>query len=148
MELTKIEALLVKYEDGNTTLAEEKILQDFFTTGDVPFHLEEYKTLFSFTSKARTASYPKKVRVVSPKRNYFFVGIAASFILAIGIFAYENDRQEELQQHNLGTIEDPEEAYLKAKETLQLISTVLNNGQEELTYVQEFDKVKNKYIKQ
>lgn len=148
MELTKIESLLEKYEDGDTSLAEEKILQDFFKTDHVPPHLEAYKTLFAFTRKARTASYTKEVRVTSRKTNYFFIGIAASVILAIGIFIFDNNREMEMNQHSLGTIEDPAEAYLKAKETLQLVSSVLNSGQEELTYVEEFDKVKNKYIKQ
>ncbi len=148
MELTKIEELLARYEEGNTTLSEERILKDYFTKEEVPSHLNEYQSLFSFTVKARTTTFNKAVPYKGRKKRYAFVGIAASIIIAIGLFVALNNPAEELEQHQLGTIEDPEEAYLKAKETLLLVSGALNFGQEELTYVEEFDKAKNKYIKE
>ncbi|HSP39888.1 MAG TPA: hypothetical protein VLN46_00540 [Gillisia sp.] len=148
MELTKIEELLARYEEGNTTLAEEKILKDYFTNQEVPPHLFEYQTLFTYTVKSRTNTFDKEVPYIKRKKQFAFIGIAASIVIAIGLFVALNNPVEELEQHQLGTIEDPEEAYLKAKETLLLVSGALNFGQEELTYVEEFDKAKNKYIKE
>lgn len=152
MELTNIESLLLKYEEGNTSLEEERALKDYFTSEEVPDHLKEYKMIFAFSTKAKKASYSKEVKVDAKKRSSYnklaWTGIAASIILAAGLFTTMNFGKEDLNQENLGTIEDPEEAYLKAKETLQIVSQVLNTGQEELTYVVEFDKAKNKYIKQ
>lgn len=148
MELNKIEALLAKYEEGNTSLAEEKQLQEFFTTREVPPHLWEYRMIFGYTKKERTAIYTNDIKVSSPRRILAFVGIAASIILAIGAFtSLEMGQQQDLSQQNLGTIEDPEEAYLKTKETLQMVAQVLNNGTEELIYVEEFNNTTNKYIK-
>lgn len=148
MELIKIEELLARYEEGNTTLAEEMILKDYFTKEEVPPHLNEYKNLFSYTVKAKTNTFNKEVPYKKRKKRFAFIGIAASIVIAIGLFVALNNPVEELEQHQLGTIEDPEEAYLKAKETLLLVSGALNFGQEELTYVEEFDKAKNKYIKE
>lgn len=152
MEPYKIEELVNKYEEGNTSIKEEQTLRDYFTTGDVPPHLQSYKMIFGFTSKARLESYPGTIKLKSRKFSLAMVGIAASIILAVGIFTTLNMVQDNTDQQNiatnLGTIEDPEEAYLKAKETLQMVSEVLNNGQEGLTYVEEFDKNKNKYLKQ
>lgn len=148
MESDKIQVLLDKYEDGHTSLAEEKLLQDYFTSGNVPAHLQEYRLLFSYTRRERTPSYEREINVGTRRRGFAFAGIAASIILAIGLFVSLNSGREELYQQDLGTIEDPEEAYYKAKETLQMISSVLNTGTEELAYIEEFDKAKNKYIKE
>lgn len=152
MELTNIESLLLKYEQGNTSLEEEKVLETYFTSGNAPEHLKEYKMIFAFSAKERTTSYSREVEVESKKNSGYnklaWTGIAASIILAAGVFTTINFGNDYMNQENLGTIEDPEEAYLKAKETLQLVSQVLNTGQDELTYVVEFDRAKNKYIKQ
>ncbi|MCM4160361.1 hypothetical protein FHG64_18715 [Antarcticibacterium flavum] len=148
MELEKIEALLKKYEEGETTLAEESFLREYFTGAKVAPHLEPYRLLFAYTSKERTSTYPGKVEVKSKKKKFAFVGIAASIILAIGLFASLNTGQEELSGQDLGSIEDPEEAYYKTKEALQMVAAALNTGKEELIYVEEFDRAKNKYIKE
>lgn len=154
MELYKIEELLNKYDEGNTSLKEEQTLREYFTSEDVPAHFQSYKMIFGFSSKARTDSYPKNVQLKSKKFKLAMVGIAASIILAVGIFSTldmgmgQANIDQQNMASNLGTIEDPEEAYFKAKETLQMVSEVFNNGQEGLTYVEEFDKNKDKYIKQ
>ncbi|HSI70347.1 MAG TPA: hypothetical protein VK941_08955 [Gillisia sp.] len=147
MELDKIEALLVKYDEGETTLAEEKILQEYFVTANVPPHLEHYKLLFSYTTKERASSYTGKVELKSKMKRFAFVGIAASIILAVGLFVSVNNDQEDFAGQDLGSLENPEEAYFKAKEALQMVSAALNTGKEDLIYVEEFDKAKNKYIK-
>ncbi|QED37230.1 hypothetical protein FK178_05675 [Antarcticibacterium arcticum] len=147
MELTEIKVLLEKYKEGNTSLEEEKLLQKYFTSGNVPDHLKEYETLFSFTLNARKQTYSKDAVLSKKRKGFAWWGIAASILIAIGIFTAVNNTGPELDQNNLGTIEDPEEAYLKARETLLLVSQALNTGTEEMTYVTEFDKAKNKYLK-
>lgn len=148
MELTNVKGLLEKYEEGNTSLEEEKLLQKYFTSGNVPVDLKEYETLFYFSNNARKQTYSKEVVTSSKRKGLAWMGIAASIIIAIGIFTAVNNTGQDLEQNNLGTIEDPEEAYLKARETLLLVSQALNTGAEEMTYVTEFDKAKNKYLKE
>ena len=148
MELSNIEKLLIKYEDGNTSVEEEKILQKYFTSGTVPAHLKEYQSMFSFSANAREHTYKGKVLPQKKRRRFAWMGIAASIVIAMGIFLTVNNTTKELEEHTLGTIEDPEEAYLKARETLLLVSQAFNTGKEDLTYVEEFDKAKNKYIKE
>lgn len=148
MELDKIEALLGKYEEGETTLAEERFLQEYFKDNKVPPHLEQYRLLFAYTNRERASVYPGKVEVKSKKKRFAFVGIAASIILAVGLFATLNTGQEEFSRQDLGSIEDPEEAYYKTKEALQMVAAALNTGKEELIYVEEFDRARNKYIKE
>lgn len=147
MELIKIESLLKKYDEGETSLKEEKILKEYFSSEETPDHLKEYRSIFNFSIKEKEISYPKEIKVKSRKKSYAFIGIAASIILAIGIFTYQYDEQNQLSYNELGTIENPEEAFLKTKEALQMVAEVLNNGQEELQYVEEFNNTTSKYIK-
>lgn len=147
MELIKIESLLQKYDEGETSLKEEKILKEYFSSEETPDHLKEYRSIFNFSIKEKEISYPKEIKVKSRTKSYAFIGIAASIILAIGIFTYQYDEQNQLSYNELGTIENPEEAFLKTKEALQMVAEVLNNGQEELQYVEEFNNTTSKYIK-
>ncbi len=150
MELTRIEALLEKYEEGATSLAEEKMLKEYFANGDVPEHLWGYRMIFGFTAKAKKTSYPYKLNVKkragSKRRLYSLFGIAASLALALGVYYYQENNQPQLMANDYGTIEDPEEAYLKTKETLQMIAEVFNDGKEDLVYIKEFNKTKDKFI--
>lgn len=148
MESNNIKNLLIKYEEGNTSIEEERILQKYFTSGDVPAHLKEYQSMFSFTANAREHRYNGKMLPQKKRKRFAWMGIAASIVIAMGIFLAVNNPTEELSHQSLGTIEDPEEAYLKARETLLLVSQAFNTGKEDLTYVEEFDKAKNKYIKE
>lgn len=148
MELGKIDYLLEKYENGETSLQEEKYLRDFFATGDVPPRMWEYKLIFGYASREKATIYTNNIKIGPQKYTYAYIGIAASILLAIGIFSSTYySQQEEISQHNLGTIEDPEEAYLKTKEALQMVAEVFNTGKEELQYVDEFSNTTNKYLK-
>lgn len=148
MELDKIEALLGKYEEGNTSLEEENLLREYFTSQDIPAHLKSYKIIFRYSALEKTSTYPLDVKVGGGKRKRGFIGIAASILIAIGLFTAVYNQPVELEQQHLGTIEDPEEAYLQAKATLLMVSQAFNSGAEELGYVEEFSKAKNKYIKE
>jgi len=147
MELNKLESLLKKYEEGTTSLAEEKQLQNYFYSAEVPAHLQSYKIIFAYSANEKNWTYPGKPQLASKKGQFFFIGIAASILLAIGIFAWQNNSREGIPQHNLGTIEDPHEAYQKTKEALQMVAEVFNTGREDLEYLNEFNKTKNKFIK-
>ena len=46
MDLKQVEQVLEKYWEGNSSLEEEKMLQEFFTSNDLPKHLEMYSALF------------------------------------------------------------------------------------------------------
>lgn len=150
MELNKIETLLIKYDEGATNLEEERILKEYFASGDVPEYLWGYKMMFGFTAKAKKTSYPYKLNLKKKPRSnrklYSLIGIAASLALALGVYFYQENEQPNFLASDYGTIEDPEEAYLKTKETLLMIAEVFNNGKEDLGYIKEFNKTKDKFI--
>ena len=61
MALDRIEKLLEKYFEAETTIAEEKELKDYFASSDVAQHLEQYKLLFGYFSEAKKQEYIKTV---------------------------------------------------------------------------------------
>ena len=44
MEFNKMEALLEKYFEGETSIAEENELKDYFSSSNVAPHLEQYQS--------------------------------------------------------------------------------------------------------
>ena len=96
MELANIEKLLEKYLEAETTLQEEQLLSDYFTTNEVPSHLEEYAALFGYFQKNQSETYTKTIELKpekTKKKNLKWLSIAASFALLVSIFGkvqYDN----------------------------------------------------------
>jgi len=102
MNLQKIEQLITRYENGETTTAEEKVLYDFFSQKEIPFHLRSYKAFFQFLEFSQQEKLPdkdfdkkllsaiknkKKIsRPVRIRKMYRWAGIAASIIILLGIY--------------------------------------------------------------
>ncbi len=147
MELHKVESLLKRFDEGETTLEEEKLLKEYFRSEKAPKHLGVYDRIFTFSEEEKKILYPGQWKLKSHRKWYAIIGIAASILMAFGILTFHENNQQNFNQNELGTIETPEEAYYKAKETLQMVAQIMNNGKEELVYLDEFNKTKNQIIK-
>lgn len=148
MELVKIEKLLQKYDEGKTSISEENILREYFMQEEVPDHLISHQNIFNYTRSQREINFEKSLPATSKKKKLYLIGVAASIILALGVVVFQDfDDTNSLQEEGLGTIEDPEQAYQEAKNTLELISNVLNDSRENLGYINEFNKTKNEFLK-
>lgn len=145
MESKVIENLVGKYLNAETSLQEEAILQDYFSSGDVAPHLQEYAPLFAYFNVSRQENYSGKIHFKGDgfqegrKKVYSWVAIAASIVLAAGLFLQQPNETTEF-----GSYEDPELAMQKTKEALQMVSQYMNTGTEELVYLKEFDNAQNK----
>lgn len=147
MELDKIERLLAKYDEGETTLAEERVLSEYFANEEVPEHLTAYKLMFAFSAEQKNQRFNNEPKIKeSGKNNHFaWTSIAAILIVALGIF-YFNDSSQKLNENDLGTISDEELALQKTKETLNMVSQIMNEGTADLVYLKEFNKTTDKII--
>ncbi|MCM8570803.1 hypothetical protein NE848_15510 [Gramella jeungdoensis] len=146
MESGKIEKLLERYDEGKTSLAEENILREYFLKEDVPEHLKSYQLMFMFSAKQKKETFENLPDVGGSKGNrYAWTSIAAILIVALGIFFF-NDSSRELNENDLGTISDEELALEKTKETLNMVSQLMNEGTADLAYLKEFNKTTNKII--
>ena len=149
MELNKIEDILEKYFQGETSIAEEKELTNYFSSSDVAQHLEQYKPMFGYFSQAKqeqfTASIPLKSGRKQKRLAWLSVAASVVVMLGIGFFAYQNT--SEPNQENLGVIDDPEIAFKETQKALELISKHVNTGIESVNYLGEYQQSKNKIFK-
>lgn len=163
MALINIEQLLEKYDNAETSLAEEAQIRAYFAQEDVPAHLESYKPLFQYVSHTKQEQFTKDV-LLQPKRKktYQWISVAAVAVLMLGTYFQVNQMnqtktlndlsQEQLMAYNqtmevfnlVSTKLNKGSAHLGA---LDLVSTKLNEGAENLVYVKEFNKATNKIIK-
>ncbi len=143
MELAKLEKLLEKYFEGETTISEEKELKVYFTRETVPSHLERYKDLFQFFSEESNITATKDIKIPTSKTSWYkWVGVAASVALIAGIFFTRTSPKPE----ELGTFEDPEIALQETKKILNMVSQIMNEGKEDLVYLNEFDNAKKNLV--
>lgn len=145
MESVKIENLLEKYFQGETSIAEENELRNYFSSLDVAQHLEQYKPIFGYFSLAAAHQFTPKIPPQSKKRNVAWISIAASVVVLLGIGTYAYYSADVVNKsQDLGTYDDPEEAFRATQKALSLLSDNVNVGIESVQYIQEYQTTKDK----
>jgi len=146
MESYKIEQLLEKYLEGNTSLQEEKELKTYFSSQNVPSHLIQYQSLFGYytISKEETT---KDFIIPKKKKNNKWFGIAASIVLVTLLGTYFYMQNDISKQEDLGTFKSPEEAFIETHKALELVANNINSGMETVSYLDEYEKTKKTIFK-
>ncbi|WP_338647865.1 hypothetical protein V5J73_04315 [Flavobacterium sp. KS-LB2] len=149
MELVKIEDLIEKYFQGETSIAEENELRTYFSSSNVAQHLEQYKPLFGFYAFAKeqqfTSQVPQLPKAGNIKRNATWLSLAASVVVLLGIGTYAYYSADVVNKsQDLGTYDDPEEAFRATQKALSLLSDNVNVGIESVKYIQEYQTTKDK----
>ena len=152
MEFNKIEDLLEKYFQGETSIAEEKELKNYFSSPNVAQHLEQYKPMFGYFSQVKEQKSTQDIPLKTKKRNVAWLSIAASVVVLLGVGTYfyvsEKNAAPAVAQTELGTYDDPEEALAATQKALALLSSNVNVGIESVQYINEYEQSKNKIFKQ
>lgn len=144
MDSTRIEQLLDRYFEGETTLSQEQQLRAYFTTKEVAPHLEAYVGMFSAFAKAQQETPSRPIKLPSSRSNYRWVaGIAAAAILGIGVLTQSNT-----QESYSGTYQDQEVAVLKTKQALGMMTKMIQQSTAQLGAVKEFENTTNQFFKQ
>lgn len=141
MESIKIEQLIEKYLDAETTLQEESILQDYFVNSKVAPHLEEYQALFGYFAESKNERYTKTIQLNTKKTNWKWLSIAASVVLLFSVYIGYNHNQK--QQRAKAEI-----AFQKTHKAFQLLSKNLNKGTTAIGYLGAYQTTTNKIFKQ
>lgn len=152
MEFNKIEDLLEKYFQGETSIAEEKELKNYFSSPNVAQHLEQYKPMFGYFSQVKEQKSTQTIPLKTKKRNVAWLSVAASVVVLLGVGTYfyvsEKNAAPAVAQTELGTYDDPEEALAATQKALALLSSNVNVGIESVQYIKEYEQSKNKIFKQ
>lgn len=132
MELAKIENLLEKYFEAETTIREEAVLKEFFSGDKVPEHLEKYKELFNFFDNSSLESSKRSITLEKKSISIKWLSIAAMLVLFIGIYSVYQQNQAEKEEARL--------AYAETQKALDLISQSLNKGTDAIAQLDNFNK--------
>lgn len=148
MALDRIEILLEKYFEAQTSIAEEKELKNYFASPDVAQHLEQYKPIFGYATQAKQEQFTATIPLNTKKRkSVVWLSVAASVavLLSVGLFTFNHYNQP--VSEDLGTYDDPEVAFRETQKALALISQSVNKGIESMEYLNEYEQSKNKIFK-
>ncbi|OAZ02864.1 hypothetical protein [Flavobacterium succinicans] len=155
MELYKIEELLEKYFQGESSIAEEKELTNYFSSSNVAQHLEQYQPLFGYFSLAKEQINPKEApewhtqKEATAKPVWWSLAASVVILLGIGMYVYTtNETKTSVASSELGTCDTPEEAFRETQKALALLSGHVNTGIESVQVIQEYDKSKGKVFNQ
>ncbi|KUJ61794.1 hypothetical protein AR687_11285 [Flavobacteriaceae bacterium CRH] len=155
MELNRIEDIVEKYFQGETSIAEENELKEYFSSPNVAQHLEQYKPMFGYFSQVKQQKSTQEIPLPKSrdkKRNLAWLSIAASVVvlLGIGTYLYVSDQNATpvVAQSELGTYDNPEEALAATQKALALLSNNVNVGIGSVQYIKEYQQSKNRIFKQ
>ena len=147
MELKQIEALLERYFEGETSIAEEKQLKAYFGAPGVAQHLMQYRPLFGYFEEQQQTQHFEKTIPLKPRKHYVaWLSVAASVVAMLGMFMFLNSN-EPSHSEDLGTYDNPEVAFRETQKALNMLSKNVNVGVAGMSYIGEYEKTKEKVFK-
>jgi len=148
MELDRIEQLLEKYFEAETSIAEENELKEYFTSSDVAPPLEQYKSIFGYAVQAKQEQFSATNPLQTKKRkSVVWISVAASVVVLLGVSVFTYHHYNQPKSNDLGTYDDPEIAYRETQKALALISKHVNTGIGSMNYLNEYEQSKNRIFK-
>lgn len=144
MELVKIENLLEKYFEANTSLEEEKVLQTYFAQAYVAPHLQEYQAMFAYFSENKAEISNQQIQVKPTKKTWQLgrLSIAAVLLLLFSVvytILPKGITESEKREAQMALVE--------TQKAFQLISQNLNKGNNAIAYLKDYEVTKNKIFK-
>jgi magnesium-transporting ATPase (P-type) len=135
--IDEIKLLLVKFYDGESSLEEENVINEFFEQSEVPKELLTEAAQFRFY-KAESAivapgddfekrlinsinSYEASSKIVKSRNYMYYSSAAAVVLIAVTLFftVFQQSKDLENVYHNQS---DPEQVYYETAKALQIIA--------------------------
>jgi len=157
--IKKVRKVLERFYQGETTLEEERWLQDYLSSTTVPEELLADQELFkAFEGRGDSIIVPddlktrisdsidrEEKRLFRTRRIslYSFSGLAAGLLALIAVYVFFLRTDEPVllsANQGIDTYADPMDAYNEAKKTLVYVSGKLNAGTSEMRHVQHATK--------
>ena len=162
--IVEIRKLLDRFYTGETTLEEEQILQDYFSSTSIPEELMPDRDLFRSLGTSDSVAVPEDLnqkildvidqqekKVVRTRRISVFSlsGLAAGLLVVIALYMgyFRADRPGMLAYQMTDTYENPQDAYEEARRTLAYVSAKLNTGTSGLEHVKQVSKTTSDPLK-
>jgi hypothetical protein len=154
MDSKRLDELLKKYWDCETSLEEEQQLREYFSANEVPDSHKDVAILFQYfqDEKARSLndpSFDSKVigKLSKPKRSrvvqlvYNSMRIAAGVIVLVAaVWFVHSEISSSTPQEIVDTYDDPQKAFEETKQALLIISRSFGKVQEEAKQINIFNE--------
>lgn len=157
MDSNKIQELLEKYWNCETSLDEEQHLREYFRRGEIPEQLKETAALFRYfdSHKKKTltdagfdARVLKKIETPNGKiRRLVFnaMRIAAGIaVLVLATFFVRNEIRNSTPQQAADTYDDPKIALEETKKALLMISKTFGTAKDKAKNINMFNEAQEK----
>ena len=162
--IAEIRKLLDRFYTGETTLEEEQILQDYFSSTSIPEELMPDRDLFRTLGTSDSVAVPeglnqkildvidqqeKKVHRTRRISVFSLSGLAAGLLVVIALYMgyFRADSPGMLAYQMTDTYENPQDAYEEARRTLAYVSSKLNTGTSGLEHVKQVSKTTSDPLK-
>lgn len=144
MDYNEIKILLRKYLDGDTTLKEEQLLQDYFQNNeDIPQEFTYAKTMFNQFKQAKTVSYSQKTKHKTlPILRLTAIAVSIALLAGIGIHQMVPQQKTIYGYIDGKPITDKTVAINEIENAFDQISQNLNRGTKNLNQLSKFYKTK------
>jgi hypothetical protein len=158
--IEEIRKMLERFYRGETSLEEEKMLQEYFASTSVPAELIPDRDLFQSFDEGEEAfevpadlnqkilaSIDRTERKETRTRRislFSLSGLAAGLLVMIAVYLFflRSDRNSLIASNQMvDTYQDPMMAYEEARNTLVYVSQKLSTGTSELEQVKQVSKV-------
>jgi hypothetical protein len=151
MEAKEIEVLLQRYFEGESSLEEDRALEEYFSGGEVAPEFLEYTEFFGglnelAQNRSETGIEEEIMDFILEQENKeknryrglwkTVTGIAASVIIILGSLLIYEQKQNTFKD----TYTDPNEAYMQATKTLRYISGKYNSWVAQLSKTKQFNQ--------
>jgi hypothetical protein len=159
MDSNKIEELLARYWNCETSLEEEQQLREYFRSDKLPAQLKETAPLFQYfdRNKKKTltdASFDKEVLArIRPKGKmssmvFNAMKIAAGIaVLAVAFVVVKNEIRKSTPQEVVDTYDDPKLAFEETKKALMMISKTFGTAEEQAKKINMFNEAQEEIRK-
>ena len=155
MDLDKINGLLQKYGNAETSLEEEQQLRTFFAREPVPESLKETASLFRYFEKQKEVglddpTFDKNLRQrIKPKGKMISMvqvaRIAAGLLVVVAAtFFIREEVRKAFPDEPEDTYSDPKVAFEETKKALMMISNSFNKAQKEASKINVFNEAQEK----
>lgn len=135
MESAKIERLLEKYYEAETTLEEEKVLKEYFSSDDVAAHLAEHQDMFKYFNDSALETSSRSIKLSNRTIALRWLSVAAVLVFFVSVFGLYQQNEAEKREARL--------AYAETQKALEMISKSLNKGTGAIAQLDNFNKGTN-----
>lgn len=157
MDLDRINDLLQKYWNAETSLEEEEQLRAFFAKEPVPENLKETASLFRYFEQQKRLGVDdlafdrelkKKLKPAGKMINFSFVQIAriaaGLLVVVAATFFVRQEIKKAYPDEPEDTYDDPKVAFEETKKALMMISKSFNKAQKEASKINVFNEATDK----